>query len=364
MSEVQKANEEAVRKYLDGDLTEEALANLTEDQIALAVEMADNGSFDTIENEAPPVEPTPPKDPEPPKIEEAVDGSNIIPIGENEKMRDALATANTEKQLRENRDKELQRLKDDPAYRNKYFGIEASNTIDPDKDYLADEHLRKIDSQGDEINELLQWKTDREAKDAATDAKTKTKNEQLGLFGEIQQIQEDFPTLKTSESFQEIDTKFIKWQNKAMGAGVDTDKYLADEAYKTMVDGKGYKLDVSTKDMNVASKLYKINSQYIKEKKANYNTSFNTALKNSGMYEGLMEAKFGGHNLANDDAINKAIAENSQEPQIMNTGGAPTVTSDIEGIVQEMTMLSTKTHLSPEDNKRLHELDKIYQTFL
>jgi hypothetical protein len=352
--EIQKVNEEAVQKYFAGDLTVE---DLTEEQVDLAAdkELASLESGEDVGVKQPQ---------EPEKIEEtqaqpelvepkeavSTIEEDIVPFSQHEKLRDTLAQANREKQLRENAEREIARLKAE---------AEKSKVNNDDRDLLDDDYLRKIDK----IDELEKKLLEREARDAEADEANRKTQEQLDLFGEIQKLQTDFPSLKTSENFQSIDSKFTAWQNLAKNGNVDVDKYLNDKAYRDVADSKGYKLDIAETDIPNMLTIYDTYSNYKTNKDAGYKTSLTREFKDSSTYEELMKAKYGSHQQADDDALAAKIKERSLEADIMAPGSnasAPSVEA-YEAAIMEMEAITRMTVTTPAHEKRYAELEKMIE---
>jgi len=354
MSEVQN-NEEIVENLLK---TQGDPESLTEEQLDIYLEKAPTYEFE----ETQPEEPSPPVEPEIPEKETtAIDDSSIPEFDKHKEHRDALQELNKYKQLYKDRDSKINKMKEDPDFAKKQLGIESEVTVDPDKDYLDDRFLAEMKS---ELDSLKQWKQDREQEDVKTRAELEREKEQLGLFGEIQQVQGQFPSLKTSENFQSINDKYIEWQGNVQSAGLDTDRYFNDEAYKKALDAKGYKLGVVDADVPKMLDIYSVYENYKKEKDGGYNTSFTRALRNSDVYEKASKSKYGSHQLADDDALNAAIEQRASEPDILDTGSAPTGSMDLGDVVNEMEILVSKTRKSPADMKRIVELETIMEQFM
>jgi hypothetical protein len=355
MNEIQNTeeNDKAINEYLNG---QRDLDSLTEDQVDIAVEREfEKAEAETanVSTEQPVIEDN--------KTEETKDDltASIAPADQNAKLAEALARANKAEQLYKDRESKLKSLKEDPSYRTKFFGEEIKTEIDPNKDYLDDEYLAQVDTMRKELDNLKKAQTEREARDLEFQQSNQVKQEQLGLFEEISKLQGDYPQLKTNESFQSIDSKFANWTGSATNAGVDTDKYFKDAEYRKAVDGKGYKLDISDADMDKAYKIYDVFDQYKKEKDSGYKTSLKRVLKDSPIYEKLVASKYGASELANDDALEKKIAERSTEPTILNTGNAPASNNSIDAIVVEMESLALLTAPTQKQNARYLELDNL-----
>jgi len=358
MSEVQKdkTDEDIVMELLQNQGDSESL---TEEQLDLYLDKAPTYDFE----EEKPDEPEAPSEPEIPEIEPKVnvEDDDIPAFDKHKEYRDALQEANKYKQLYKDRDGKINKMKEDPEFAKKQLGIETAVTVDPDKDYLDDAFLAEMKH---ELDSLKQWKQEREEKDVKTRQQLEQEKEQLGLFGEIQQVQGQFPSLKTSESFQDINGKYIEWQGGVQSAGLDVDRYFNDEKYKKALDAKGYKLQVSDADIPKMLDVYSVYESYKEEKNGGYNTSFARALRNSDVYEKATKSKYGGHRLQDDDALNKAIEERALEPTLLDSSAAPTGTASLDDVVNEMEVLVNKTRKSAADNARITELENIMEQYM
>lgn len=342
MSEIQ--NKEQAEKYLRGEIDAD---QLSEEQVELALELAENQE-----------EPTEEPSTEEPLPEEPKDEYNFEPLDENKKVKEALEELNKYKQLYEDREGKLKSLKDDPNYRSKFFGEEIKTEVNPEKDYWDESHLAKIDTI-DERQRILEEKlAEFEKRKAELDALTEKKNEELTLFQEISKLQENFGSLKTSEGFQSIDNKVAEFEKVASLAGISTDKYLTDKAYREAAISKGYKLNIAESDMSVAQKIYDVYDAYKKEKDAGYKTSLSRVFKDSPDYENFVKSKFSGD--IDEDALNRRIIENSKEVKVMGKGSGGAVSdSDVERIIYEMRDISLKTNPSDKELKRYDDLEKM-----
>lgn len=349
MSEVQsKTDEEVVKEFLAGQRDAESL---TEEQLDLA--LTGNYEFEEIEEteEQPPVEETS-EEVEEPKEEEPLPIEKDIPeFDKHKEYREVLARANRYEQLYKDREDKLKKLESQTVKEVK---------VDENVDYLDDKYLATLRH---ELDELKEWKKNYEEELNKTRYETEKQKEQFNLFSEIQDIQNEFPILKTSESFKSIDEKFVKWQSDVISAGLDPDKYLDNKEYKKLLDSKGYTLNVKESDIPKVLDIYEVYSNYKKEKESGYSTSFQRALKTSNVYDKAIKHKYAGRQLADDDAINEAIERRSSEPVLLDSSNVQTGSMDLADVVNELEILSGKTQKSPNDIKRIAELDRIMEQY-
>ena len=360
MSEIQdNTNETVAKKYLAGEIE---LDSLTEDQVSLAAEMVENFSEDDVEEEQEQTQES--EISEPIKESNSEEADKIIPFSEHLRLKEEMEEKNRYKQIAEDRERKLKSLKEDPNYLAKFLGKEIETKVDTNKDYLADEYLAQIDTLKNKLEDIEKWKNDRENQETESQTRNKQKEEQLSLFDEIGRLQSEFPQLKTTESFQSIDTKFVQWQQSAIMAGVDVDEYMENAEYRKIFDAKGYKLNVDAKDLEKAIKIYDVHKQYKSEKESGYKTSLSRVFKDKPIYEEMIKSKYGSHQLADDDALAAKIRERSTEPQIMNSGNAPTSTGNLEALIAEMEVISLKTNPNQNDEKRYRELEKMLENLI
>ena len=320
-----------------------SIDDLTEEQVELAVDMQ-------YERENGDVEPEIPEEKQEPEVKEE------LPIDDrDQRLAEALAEKNRVNQLLKDREKKLEDLKTDEDFRNRYLGIETEVKVDNEKDYLDDKFQAE---QAAKIAVLQAKDAEREKERQEEKEELARERAQLDTFREIGDLQDSHNSLKTSESFQKIDRKFIDWKTRAIAAGVEEDKYYSDAEYRKQKDKEGYKLNVSEKDRLKALKIYELYGKYKAEVDAGYNSSIDRVFRTSSDYQELMEAKLGSHRRADDDALNRLIDENSREVSLLDTGGAPAEEGDIGALLDEQDRLSRKTSLSPADKKRYFELDK------
>jgi len=343
--EVQKANQEAVDNYVKGDLP---LGDLTDDQTIMAYEQAESKSKGTTEQEIPAqsVAQEEEKDPITPIA---------LPAEANEKIKDALADANREKQLRLTAEGRIKRLKEDEDYRNQEFGIKTEHVPDPDVDRLDDKYLGPVDTTAQRLDRL-EAKYKKQEDDAintqAADAQTQ---ENKDLFTEIGDLQDKFPALKTTDDFKEFDGKFITWRTK-IGAE-NLDKYLSDEKYRGEMDALGYKPDFTLDDLSKGLKIYEGVFKFREEKKNNFATSFTRAFKGTNHFEELIRNKGNQHNVDNQAALDAKLGQIQGEATTLGNAPASFDQPAHDGLIAELTAIqNVKGELSPEQARRLDEI--------
>jgi len=338
---IQDEDRKAAEEYFAGD---RSIDDLSPEQVELAVDMEeaqDNGDVQkAIE--------------EPETKQEQVDDNETKSLDHHQKLAEALANENKYKQMLEDRDRKLKDLKEDEEFRNKFLGIKTEAKVDNERDYLDDQFQA---NQEDRINKLEERERVREEEARKRNEELDRKEQQLGIFGEISNLQDTHKALKTTESFQSIDKKFVDWQAVSKANGVDVDEYLVNAEYKKQKDAEGFKLNVSQSDLNKAMEIYKIHDQYNNEVKAGYKSSITRVFEGSSTYKELVKNQYSSHRRADDDALNNLIEERSKEVSLLNTGGAPAEAGDIGQLLDEQDALSRKSYLSPEDKKRFNELD-------
>lgn len=353
MSEVQKdiTDEEMVKSFLSEG--REDLDSLSDTQLDLYLSMA--GSYEPEEKE------------QPEEVEEVKQEESKLPIDDDipefdkhKEYRDMLARANKYEQLYKDREDKLKKMKEDPEFAKKQLGFKQEVKVDENKDYLDDKYLATLEQ---EIAELKEWRRNYEEENSKSREQLAKEKEQLEIFTEINRLQSEYNGLKTSESFQSIDSKVTEWKGNLISAGLDPNRYLSDKDYKATLDAKGYKLNVKESDIPKMLNIYKVYRNYSEEKDAGYNTSIERSFMTSDVFKEVMKSQFGGHQQADDDAINAAIEQRSKEVSILNTGSAPSSSEGVMELVKEQSDLLNVTSRSNAQNRRLEELDKLLEPY-
>lgn len=367
MDEVQENNidEKKIEEVLSGqrshtDLTDAELDIAAERQLEARL-AEEQGDTTTIE-EPPQQEATTEEAPVEEKPEEEEE-NKIIPLNKDERLREAQKEKNRIEQLLRDREDRINKVKQDPSLAKKLLGVDIitkQEEIDSEK-LWTDEYISQIGELKKEVIDLREWREQREKREQELEAENLRKQEQLEVYSEINNLQSEFPQLKTSESFQKIDKKITAWQQEALSHNVDVDRYFSDSSYRAKADAQGHKLKVSEKDMKTAEEIYSIYSKYKAEKEEGYKTSLTRVFKDSPIYERLEKAP----SLSDDDALSRKLRERAQEPQIMSpsSNNAQPSEATLKAAILEQQALSLKTSTTPEDEKRWNELTKIIASY-
>jgi hypothetical protein len=361
MDEVQEdtINEDKIAEVLEGKRSHSELTDAELDIAAERQEAARNGNeeeqpTDTSSNEESEemVEVTPPLPME--------DG--IETVDKDERIRELLAEKNKLEQIANDRDGKLKKAQEDPEFRKKLFGETVDVQVDENKDYLDESYLATMEAK---IERLEQAANDRAERDETSDAERALKKEQLSLFEEINGLQGQYGSLKTSESFQSIDKKVTAWQTTAIENKVDVDKYVEDAEYRKLADSKGHKINVSVEDLKKAWDIYGIYSDYKKEKAEGYKTSLSRVFKEHPMYAKVEKQKYASHLAADDDALAAQLREREAEPMIMSPGSNNATPSEktFESAIMEMESISMKVATTEADEKRYQELQRVVDSY-
>jgi hypothetical protein len=212
-----------------------------------------------------------------------------------------------------------EKLKTDPIYRQKWMEQELGLSVAPQQpsykpstpeEYLTDEHLGKVDLLRQEIEELKL----REAKKAEAEiAHFKRLQEEEKFSNEMRQIetlQAEIPSLKTSKPFRELNSEFIAWK-QSLGAD-NVNKYLADPAFKKQCDAQGY---TAPAELDKVIKILTVHHKYSSE---GY-PSLRSAFRDSRYFDETISTR---HQPSaaqqSSDAVRKKLEQIQQEPKIMN----------------------------------------------
>lgn len=359
MVEVQKdtIDEDKIAGVLDGSRSHSDLNDAELEIAAERQEAALNGNeeeqpTDTSSNE------------EIKEIEQAPESmeDGIDAVDKDEQIRELLANNNRLEQIANDREGKLKKAQEDPEFRKKLFGETDVVTIDENKDYLEDQHQAEMQARIDKLEAAAE---DRATRDEKSDKEIELKQTQLGLFEEIGNLQGQYASLKTTESFQSIDKKVTAWQKIAIENKVDVDKYVADAEYRKLADSKGHKINVSVEDLQKAWDIYGVYSDYKKEKAEGFKSSLSRVFKEHPMYDKLAKQKYASHLAADDDALAEQLRQRETEPMIMSPG-SNNATPDVktfETAVMEMQAIASKVSTTAADEKRYQELQKVIDSY-
>jgi len=359
MDEVQEdtINEEKIAEVLAGSRSHSDLNEAELDIAAERQEAALNGSEEEESTDTSSNEEIKPVEQVPSPMEDGIEA-----IDKDEQIRELLVEKNRLTQLANDREGKLKKAQEDPEFRKKLFGETDNVQVDENKDYLADEYLATMEAK---IERLEKNANDRAERDETSDAERALKTEQLSLFEEIGNLQGQYASLKTTESFQSIDKKVTAWQRTAIANKVDVDKYVKDAEYRKLADSKGHKINVSVEDLQKAWDIYDVYSDYKKEKAEGYKTSLNRVFKENPMYDKLAKQKYASHLVADDDALAEQLRQRATEPMIMSPGSNNATPSEktLEGAILEMQSISMKVSTTSADEKRYQELQKVIDSY-
>lgn len=292
---------------------------------------------------------------ETPKVDSISD--EVAPKNVHEQIRDLQNALNTSNQKLDSRDKKLERLMSDETYRNQELGVTPDYTPSADTDLLADEYLQKIGRTEKKLEALEAKITAQDTELAHSKATRAHDTEMDQLFRDVDNLQNKFTSLKTKDNFRDFDTQYISLQGH-IGAENIT-KYMTDATYKQQIDSQRGTPGLDAADMGKGLKIYEAVSKFREDKKLNVNTTFENTFRGTDHFEDAVKAKFNGHQVANDEALNNRINEINSEPQVLNTVSSGVGESDLNSLELELDALSKLGSLNTEQNKRLQEIGSI-----
>ncbi len=345
-------DEKVVAEYAAG--TRE-LDSLTDTQINLAYTQGTSEvqSETVIEKQPDVIEPVEPV--EPTKVEGISD--EVAPKNVHEQIRDLQNALNTSNQKLDSRDKKLERLMSDETYRNQELGVTPDYTPSADTDLLADEYLQKVAITENKLK-ALEARFDAQNEELEHSKATRAHDTEMDqLFRDVDNLQNKFTSLKTKDNFRDFDTQYISLQGH-IGAENIT-KYMTDATYKQKIDSERGTPGLEVADMSKGLKIYEAVSKFREDKKLNVNTTFEHTFRGTKHFEDAVEAKFNGHQVANDEALNNRINEINSEPQVLNTVSSGVGESDINTLELELDALAKLESLNTDQNKRLQEIGSI-----
>lgn len=303
-NEIQESNEDVVARYERGDIQMDAL---TEDQMGLALQRQYSQS--ETPSEQPKAEPLPEQLVETGKTQAEL-ATEVDP--QHKKIMELQVQLNQANQKERTATDRYDTLKNtQPVEPKKVY------EYDKDRDMLDDTYLGQIDIQRQEIEELKKINYDRLEKDRV-DAETREANKANdALFSDIGRMQDEFPSLKTSLPFQEVNTKYNDWYSKMNNSGKDIDKYLTDATYRQAVDATGLAPDLQLADISKAQSIYSGVEKMNNDLKAGYKSDFARAFKETDGYQSAYNSKYRGPELANEQALNDRVNEINSQATIM-----------------------------------------------
>lgn len=329
------------------------LDSLTQSQMETAYAQAKSGEVPSEQVIVTAAEETKQEDVKP--VEGVSDIKPILSV--HEQLRDALNAKNTAEQKLTSRDAKLKRLEEDPNYRNQLYGVEATYEKTPDDKLLSDENLQDIGITKQKLAALEARFEAQGKKLADSETTTKAKTEMDELFSDVDLIQSKFASLKTTTNFRDFDTEYVSLQ-RDIGAD-NISKYMTDTAYKQSIDSQRDTAGLNVVDMKKSQKIYDAVAKFRSEKKINTNATFENVFRSTDHYEEAMRAKYSGHEVANDEALNRKMQEIAAEPQILGTTTAGVESTSEQSLAIELDALAQLSVHTPEQAKRLAEIGSI-----
>jgi hypothetical protein len=266
--------------------------------------------------------------------------------------RDELNAANKLKQLEAN----IERMKTDEDYRKRALGIKEEMQVDPNKDYLADEHLAKIDMMERKLEQMEATEADRQAKDAERQANNQKNDAVDNVFKEINRLSDKFPSIKTSIDFRTYDSKYTAWRAKV---GADkVAEYIKNPEARKDIEAPG----LSIEDLQKGAKIYDAYDHYQEQAnslKEGYSPSFEDAFKRTTHYEEALRNKFNVAGANNDDALNQRFKEIAAQPTTLNTTTVAEQQGDATAMLRELQKLqaiSESRRLTAEESDRMAKI--------
>lgn len=338
-------NNIAVDSYFKGDTD---AGTLTEEQLEMAMERKYSN------NEEAPQVPVVEKPTEP-----VVQGKTQAELAtevdpQHEAIRKLQVELNQANQREKTATDRYTRIKTDETYRDKELGVKKTYTVDKNQDMLDDDYLKEIGISKQKID-TLEAKIDAwETKELeASDAKAANKAND-DLFGDINRMQEEFPSLKTSIPFRDFNDEYNSWNNRMSQAGKDINRYMEDETYRATVDSEGLAPNLQLNDIKSGLTIYSGVNKMNEEIKAGYKSDFSHAFKDTTAYKSVYDAKYRGAELANEQALNSRVDEINSQAQIMR----PSEVSQGRDTEQSLMAELQNPNLTDE---RLAEIDKFLQ---
>ena len=340
-NEIQESEDQkAVDQYLR---QERSLDDLTLEQMEIAMQQQLNQDSKPPETAVEPEQVSQVQT----QAEKAID---VDPM--HEKLREMQVQLNQAKQKERTASDRYNRMKTDEVYRNKELGVEKSYTYDKNQDMLDDEYLGQIEIQKQQIAELTRVNQERAQRDLEEDNRVTANKANDALFNDINRMQEEYPSLKTSLPFREFNDKYNSWNNKMSQSGKDINKYMTDETYRNAVDSEGLAPDLQLNDINVGLDIFSGVHKMNEEIEAGYKSDFAHAFKETKAYKSAYDSRFRGPELANEQALNNRVNEINSQAQILRPN---------EGSVGADTQMSLLQELDSPNltDARFEEINQI-----
>lgn len=195
--------------------------------------------------------------------------------------------------------------------------VKKAYTYDKNRDMLDDDYLGEISISKQKIDALEAKLESWETKESEAESARVANKAHDDLFTEINALQEEFPTLKTSIPFRDFNTKYNTWNSRMQESGKDITKYMNDATYRAEVDATGLAPNLQladiSKGLDIFSGVHKMNE----DKAAGFNSDFSRAFKDTKAYKSAYDSKYRGPELADERALNERVAEINSQATIM-----------------------------------------------
>jgi hypothetical protein len=325
MSEIQEVVPSVQDSVVDSNLIERLnnreikLSDLTDSQQQKVL----NGEI----SEAP-VQATPPRDLERPKVEQRQE--EVQKFDPNLAYKQKADELNHARQMLAKRDREAdehnRRLKEDTSYRNRWLEenglapkIEVEDDFD-DLDVFDEKVLRetirnqkRIEAKQRELDEKYVY----EEKLRKADAEVERSRANLDkTFRSIEDLQNEFPELKTSKNFKELNSDYNSLTSKI---GLDNvDRVMSDQNYRQSLINQGVDIPV---DLDKIIKILQINETATKN---NYPTLRSAFLDTNDFRTSLQQQQTDQTQTVYQNGLEKSVNKfnelNSQQPTAPNSG--------------------------------------------
>jgi hypothetical protein len=172
---------------------------------------------------------------------------------------------------------------------------------------------------------------------------------------QLHTLQDEFPELKTSKPFFQVEEDYANWYN-SLGTE-NANRYMSDPQFRASMDAKGFKVPADY-DNYVA--LHGIRNSY---KEGRY-PSMRAAFRDSHLYDQLVERKYSNRqptvqNNAQEKAVDR-LAEIQRQTPILNTTQSSTPIEKMvmteKEVMRELQNLGSKKNLNSQEQARLNSI--------
>lgn len=236
------------------------------------------------------------------------------------------------------------KLKEDPYYRESYLkqlglSTEAPKpSIDPDFDVYDESNLKALAENQKRLEEELNYF--KAAKQQEIEAERR-KYELDRTFRNIEELQNEFPQLKTSKSFKELNDEYVNFSNRIGLENVD--KVLTDANYRQQLTNQGVTVP---QDLDKVVKILEINQT---KQQMNYPTLRSAYLDTNDFRSSLQQQQQSTQQTVYQNGmemvVDKVNEMNSQVPTAPSTGSESMV--DNNQMTQEYMMNWMRTNNDP-----------------